>query len=180
MKENLEFLKMVALRQAFRSDSNSSFVRVNCTSRLIVITYWEKSQNESGTMMKNAFFPSALNSCFTYRFSSKIKICFHSVLLSASENIAVDLGDYIFKKSFIFKILLMTAFTPWLPALPFSFSLSHNGTFFQIRESFCCFHIQFIFVFQNFVVFHFHFWMGICLQTFIRNSIEMLGMTWED
>lgn len=69
------------------------------------------------------FFPSVLNSCFRYEFSSKIRVCFHSVLLYASENIATDLGDYFFKKSNIFKILLLTTSTPSLPALspPFLF-----------------------------------------------------------
>lgn len=47
MKENSEFLKMVALRQAFRNNSNSSFRRVNCTFRLIAITHWERNHRMS-------------------------------------------------------------------------------------------------------------------------------------
>lgn len=53
MKEKLELSKMVALRQAFRSDSNRSFRRVNYTSRLIAgHPLREKSQNEFAIMME--------------------------------------------------------------------------------------------------------------------------------
>lgn len=100
--------------------------------------------------MKNAFLCSALNSCFAYGFSSKIRVCFHSVLLSASENIEEDFGDYILEEKLYFQNPIDDYLYSLSPCLAPSFFpqsllgiLSNKGVFLLLL----LLYIQLIFVF---------------------------------
>lgn len=101
--------------------------------------------------MKNAFLCSALNSCFAYGFSSKIRVCFHSVLLSASENIE-EFGDYILEEKLYFQNPIddyLYSLSPCLAPPFFSQSLlgilSNKGVFLLLLL--LLLYIQLIFVF---------------------------------